>query len=161
MYWSNFYWMIINWSNWIGQLHMFDGYSNKCSITCQKSWFIFTPWIHFFSKVNFHTSIQANVHFTNVFLLMNGAERGLVVWYFLVISLQYAVNDVFEFFTILIKSHPISSPAQVLLDKKNTESWSPLYSKWHWLLRHFLKNTSQLIHPCKIYIAKIITIKVV
>ena len=57
------------------------------------------------------------------------------------------VNDIFEFFTILIKSHPISSPAQVLLDKKNTESWSPLYSKWHWLLRHFLKNTSQLIHP--------------
>ena len=39
-----------------------------------------------------------------------------VVWYFLVISLQKALNDDFVVITAVTKSHPISSPAVVAVE---------------------------------------------
>ena len=74
-------------------------------------------------------AIHENIHLTNVFGLMNGAESGFVVVYFEVISLQNDVNDIQDDFTALTKSRPISSPAHVMLDKKNIESELPQYSR--------------------------------
>ena len=57
--------------------------------------------------------MQENIHLTNVLMVIKGADKMLEVLYFLVISLQKEVNDILELLTILTKSHPISSPAQV------------------------------------------------
>ena len=54
---------------------------------------------------------------------MNEELRILFVLYFLVISLQNAVNEILDDLTELTKSQPISSPADVLLDRKWRE-WS-------------------------------------
>lgn len=90
-------------------------------ITGQNLWIVFTEWINFFSKVYFHTPIQANTCYTKVSRLMNGAERIFVVLCLLVISLQNPVKDILDILTMLMKSCPISSPAQVILDRKNID----------------------------------------
>ena len=78
-----------------------------------------------------------------------GAESGFVVVYFLVISLQNDVKEVFVVLTALMKSHPISSPAAVIFEMKNNECTSPLYSKKHVFLIHAILYTSHVKGPCK------------
>ena len=93
--------------------------------------------------------IQENNHFKKVLGLMNGAASGFVVLYFLVISLQKDVKDVFVVLTALTKSRPISSPAAVRFERKNTESFSLLYSRKHVFLLHDILYTSHAKGPCK------------
>ena len=62
-----------------------------------------------FLKSIFMLPIQANIHFTKVFTLINGATRTLVVLYLLVISLQNEVKEILDVLTMLTKSQPSSS----------------------------------------------------
>ena len=92
-------------------------------------------------------AIQEKNHFTKVTGLMNLTLKILLGWYFLFISLQKAVNEIFEDFTSDTKSHPISSPAHVLLDRKCKESCPPSYVRQHLFSTHFLEKTLHLITP--------------
>ena len=92
-------------------------------------------------------AIQEKNHFTKVTGLMNLTLKMLLVWYLLFISLQNAVNEIFEDFTSDTKSHPISSPAHVLLDRKCMESCPPSYVRQQLFSTHFLENTLHLIAP--------------
>lgn len=71
-----------------------------------------------FLKSIFICAIQEKNHFMKVAGHMNEELRILFVLYFLVISLQNAVNEILDDLTELTKSQPISSPADVLLDRK-------------------------------------------
>ena len=100
---------------WVpSQARIFGLYSHQGSISFLKSMFILP--------------IHANIHFTKVSTLINGAANMLFVLYFLVSSLQNPVKDILALLTMLMKSHPISSPAHVSLDRKKIQFCSPLYS---------------------------------
>ena len=118
-----------------------------CTITSQYFWIVQAPGSTCFQKSMFILPIHENNHFKKVLGLMNGAEGGFVVVYFLVISLQNDVKEVFVVLTALMKSHPISSPAAVIFERKNNECTSPLYSKKHVFLIHAILYTSHVKGP--------------
>jgi hypothetical protein len=72
-------------------------------------------------------AIQEKNHLIHVLQETKGLERELVVWYFLVISVQKPVKLIFEFLTRETKSHPISSAIQVDVERKKSPSWDPQY----------------------------------
>ena len=102
-----------------------------------------------FLKSIFMFPIQANIHFTKVFTLINGATRTLVVLYLLVISLQNKVKVILDVLTMLTKSQPSSSPAHVLFDKKNIKCWSLEYSRQHTFPCTFLSKHHTSLDPNK------------
>ena len=99
------------------QAKIFGLYSHHGSVCCLKSIFI--------------CAIQENSHLMKVAGLINGTLRTLFVLYFLLISLQNAVNYSLDDLTSVTKSNPISSPAHVLFDKKCIKFSVPSYVRQH------------------------------
>ena len=73
-------------------------------------------------------------------------------WHFDTFNLNHLSphRAIFVVLTALIKSHPISSPAAVIFERKNNECISPLYSKKHVFLMHDILYTSHIKGPCKL-----------
>ena len=96
--------------------------------------------LHGILKSILNLLIHDNHHAMKVLFDIKEADLELMHWYLQFINLQYALNEISQFNTWLMKSYPISSPAPVSFVKKWICSLTPgtmlqcLVFAWHCLI---------------------------
>ena len=119
----------------MAQVHVLYGYTYVCPITCEDFWTVLAPGIYALPEIYFKCREPGKHPF------INGDDMMLFVWYFLVSSLQNAVNAV----SIYKVSFKFISSTGVFAKKRisfhSQQQWNKgLYNFLHFTLNHKLLN---------------------